>query len=158
MYNTVRWYLTRGNVNWTTEKAEGIREVSAVVAAGTGILINGVGQLLARRFDSLSLLHDAFITWYCTLLLLGSPMPFFPGDGLFCRISAKARSYMFLLVAISSAWRIGMLIPAMFMYIDLESPSTEYLDDIELNGRSKCIRGWTMAGMSALCVLGIVLG
>ena len=140
-----------------SDEMERSKDISMLLAAGWGILANAALQTTALRYGHVTIPKDAFVSLYCALLLLGSPMPFFPGDTLFYKISKKARGFMFLALMVSSIWRIGMLIPALFNYVDKDCSRTGVLNDGDLENHYYRVFGATAAGLSTIAAIGIGL-
>ncbi len=143
------WLAGRLSLRASSGDIEQLRDISMLVAGAGGILVNALLQGMAVQYDHVAIPKNAFISVYCALLLLGSPMPLLPGDRLFYKTSRRARSVVFLAVVLSSFWRIGMLIPALFIYFDKDCSPAE--------STSSRVFGMAMVGLSMIAAVGVVL-
>jgi hypothetical protein len=143
------WLAGRPRLRSDSGDGDRIRDLSMLAAGAGGILVNALLQGMTVLYEHVAIPKGAFISVYCALLLLGSPMPLLPGDTLFYKASRRAHSILFLAVVVSSFWRIGMLIPALFIYFDKDCSSAERIS-------SKAF-GMTMVGLSLIAAIGVVL-
>jgi hypothetical protein len=112
------WVAGRLIPTANSDERERNRNLSLLVAGIAGLFVNAVIQAMALRYDYAAIPNSAFISVYCALLFLGSPMPLLPGDRLFFMAPRWARSILFLAIVVSANWRFGMLIPALFIYVE----------------------------------------
>lgn len=140
-----------------TEQMEEIATAAMLTAATAAIMANVALQTTVLRHPHSPVPRGAIISVYCALLLLGCPMPLLPGERLFYKVGQRARAIVFLAVIVSSIWRVGMLVPALFVYFDRNSLPPVGPDAVGKHARRLRAMGIVVAGLGATAAVGTVL-